>query len=134
MKLLKALSIILVAHTLLFATCSKKDDVVSVGTGGNITGSWRVSFYWDNTKDETSKFSGYSFTFNSNGQLTAVKGSTTVTGSWTETGTKLIIDFGANPVLSDMNDDWLKTEKTTTSIKVKDDNPARDERLEFVKN
>lgn len=134
MKLLKALSVILVAHTLLSSTCSKNDDVVSPGTGGNIAGSWKVSYYWDNTKDETAKFSGYAFTFNSNGQLTAVKGSNTVTGSWTETSSKLIIDFGADPVLSDMNDDWLKTEKTITTIKVKDDNPARDERLEFVKN
>jgi hypothetical protein len=133
MKLLKALSVIMVAHTLLSSTCSKNDDVVSPGTGGNITGAWKVSFYWDNTKDETSDFNGYAFTFNSNGQLVAVKGSATVTGSWTETSSKLIIDFGADPVLSELNDDWLKTEKTTTSIKVKDDNPARDERLEFVK-
>jgi hypothetical protein len=132
MKLLKAFALILVAQTLIFSTCSKDDDTV-IAPGGDVTGNWKVNFYWDNTKDETYKFSGYSFVFNSSGVISAINGGTTVNGTWSETGSKLIIDFGTHPVLSDMNDDWLKTEKTTGSIKLKDDNPARDERLEFVK-
>jgi hypothetical protein len=133
MKLIKALLAIFAAHTLLFATCSKNDDVVQPGSGGNIAGTWRISMYWDN-KDETAHFTGYTFSFNSNGQLTATNGSGTVTGSWTETSNKLIVDFGAHPILGELNDDWQKVEKTTTSIKLKDDNPAQDDRLEFVKN
>jgi hypothetical protein len=132
MKLLKALSIVLVAHTLLSSTCSKKDDDVA-GAGGNISGSWRIALYWDNT-DETADFAGYRFTFNGNGQLMATHTNGTVTGSWTETGSKLIIDFGTHPVLSELNDDWLKVDKTASVIKLKDDNPAQDDRLEFVKN
>jgi hypothetical protein len=134
MKLLKALVIIFAAHTLLSSTCSKDDDVIAPGSGGNITGNWKVTLYWDNSKDETYKFNGYTFIFNSSGVLSALYGGTTVNGTWTETGSKLIIDFGTHPVLSDLNDDWLKDEKTASSIKLKDDNPARDEKLQFVKN
>ncbi len=134
MKLLKSLVIIFAAHTLLSSTCSKNDDVITPGSGGNISGNWKVTLYWDNSKDETYKFNGYSFIFNSSGVLSALNGGTTVNGTWTETSSKLIIDFGTHPVLSDMNDDWLKDEKTTGSIKLKDDNPARDEKLQFVRN
>jgi hypothetical protein len=134
MKLFKAFAIILAAHMMLSSTCSKDDDVIAPGSGGNITGNWKVSLYYDNSKDETYKFSGYTFIFNSSGVLSAINGGTTVNGTWTETGSKLVIDFGAHPVLSDMNDDWLREEKTAASIKLKDDNPARDEKLQFVKN
>lgn len=134
MKLIKSLLVVLVAHTLLSSTCSKKDDdLVTAGAGGDISGTWRISMYWDE-KDETADFVGYTFQFNSNGQLAATKGAVTVTGSWTETGSKLIVNFGSHAVLSELNDDWLKVEKTNASIKLKDDNPAQDDRLEFVKN
>jgi hypothetical protein len=134
MKLLKAFAIIFAAHTLLSSTCSKNDDVIAPGSGGNITGNWKVTLYWDNSKDETYKFNGYTFVFNSSGVISALNGGTTINGTWTETSSKLIIDFGTHPVLSNLNDDWLKDEKTASSIKLKDDNPARDEKLQFVKN
>jgi hypothetical protein len=44
-----------------------------------------------------------------------------------------IIDFGADPILSELNDDWLKIEKSATFIKLKDDNPAQDDELHFTK-
>ena len=36
-----------------------------------------------------------------------------------------IISFGTTPVFEDLNDDWLIVEKNSTSIKLKDDNPDR---------
>ena len=36
-----------------------------------------------------------------------------------------IISFGTTPVFDDLNDDWLIVEKTNTSIKLKEDNPAQ---------
>lgn len=48
-------------------------------------GNWVITYFWDTDKDETSNFSGYSFTFNSDGSLVASKNSTTVTGSWSVT-------------------------------------------------
>jgi hypothetical protein len=45
-------------------------------------GTWRITYFWDTDKDETSNFAGYVFSFNTDGTLTAVKGSTTVSGTW----------------------------------------------------
>jgi len=36
--------------------------------------------------------------------------------------------------LSELNDDWLITEKTLTVIKLKDDNPGQDDQLHLTKN
>ena len=130
-KLLYSLLPIMALCALLITSCSKKDDVAAV-TQSPVTGSWRLSLYFDNS-DETNKFSGYNFTFNSNGQLTATNGSNTVTGTWSQGSTKFNIDFGTTAVFSDLNDDWLTVETTTSGIKLKDDNPSKDERLEFVK-
>ncbi len=118
--------------TLQSSTCSKNDDVVTINTG-SIEGSWKITLFWDE-KDETSSFTTYTFTFNSNGEVIATNGIVTSTGKWSETGEKLILDFGTDPILSELNDDWQKEEKTSTSIKLKDDNPAQDDKLQFTKN
>jgi len=73
------------------------------------------------------------FIFNSNGTVAATNGSINANGTWSQASSKFNIDFGVTPVFSDLNDDWLIVEKTATSIKLKDDNPARNEKLEFVK-
>ncbi len=59
--------------------------------------------------------------------------STTITGTWSQTGTRININF-SNAALSDLNGDWLKTEFTGTNIKLKDDSPSQDDQLYFVKN
>ncbi len=130
-NLLSALILVSLFTTLQSSSCSKDDDVAAIGPA--ISGAWKVSIYWDK-KDETSKFTGYSFVFNSGGQVVASKGAVNVNGTWSESSTKLNINFGADPVLSNINKDWLKVEKTATSIKLKDDNSASDERVEFIKN
>ncbi|MBK7433142.1 MAG: hypothetical protein IPI66_04015 [Chitinophagaceae bacterium] len=131
-NLFLALSLVTLFTTLQSSTCSKSDDVVT-NTTGTPAGTWRVSLYWD-SKDETSKFTGYNFTFAAGGQVTATNGASTVTGTWTETSTRMILDFGADPLFSKISDDYLKEEKTSVSIKLKDDNPLKDEKVQFVKN
>jgi hypothetical protein len=126
-------ALVIIFTMLLFSSCSKKDDAAVINSTPAITGTYRISFYWDK-KDETSNFSGYNFTFNSGGQATATKGGTTVKGTWSETSTKFIVDFGTDAVLSDLNDDWQIVEKTATSIKLKDDNPLQDDQVTFTKN
>jgi hypothetical protein len=66
--------------------------------------------------------------------VTAVKGASTINGSWSESSTRFVLNFGTDPVFSKLNQDWLKTEKTATTLKLKDDNPGKDEKLEFIKN
>jgi hypothetical protein len=108
--------------------CSNDDDNNPPAPDGN----WKVVYYWDE-KDETSDFSSYSFVFNSNGTVSATNGGIIVTGIWSESSTKFTLNFGADPLLSELNDDWLKIERTSSSIKLKDDNPAQDDQLYFQK-
>lgn len=123
----------IVLSTFILISCSKKDDVVTVPLNTTIEGTWRVNLYFDNNSDETSKFSGYNFTFNSNGQISATNGSNSVSGTWSQGSNRFYINFGTTAVFSDLNDNWLLVEKTTASIKMKDDNPAKNEQLNFVK-
>lgn len=96
------------------------------------TGQWVVQFYWDQ-KDETADFSGYTFEFQSGGVLKATRSGASVNGTWSESSSDFTIDFGADPQLSKISDKWLKTEKSSTVIKLKDDNPAQDDQLHFAK-
>jgi hypothetical protein len=131
MKLLSSLLLVVAINSILAFSCSKNDNS---GTAGNIntTGNWRVTLFWDK-KDETAKFTGYTFIFSSGGQVTANIGATTVTGSWSESDTRLQISFGTDPLLSSLNKNWLKESISTTLMSLKDDNPASDERVQFSK-
>lgn len=127
-----ALGLVTLFTTLQSSTCTKSDDIIT-NTTGTPAGTWRLSLYWD-SKDETYKFAGYNFTFNTGGQVSASNGSATITGTWSESSSRLTLDFGADPLFSKISDDYLKEEKTNASIKLKDDNPLKDEKVQFVKN
>lgn len=119
---------------LLFIVVSCKRESVNSNNTTALSGTWRINYYWDQ-KDETSNFTSYYFMFNSGGILMAhTNTGSTITGTWSETSTKFTINFGSNPVLSDLNSEWLKTERTGTVIKLKDDNPSQDDQLHFIKN
>ena len=113
--------------TSLLNSCSKSDDISNSVTSGK----WKVSLFYD-TGDETSNFSGYAFTFHDGGHLEATNGATTINGTWSQGSNKLIINFGTTPIFDDLNDDWLVEEQTSTSIKLKDDNPTQDDKLQFT--
>jgi hypothetical protein len=132
-NLVLALVMVTIFTTLQSSSCSKKDDVAVINNTTAIAGTYRISFYWDK-KDETSDFAGYNFSFGSGGQATATKGSTTVKGTWSESSSKFIIDFGTDAVLSELNDDWQIVEKSATTIKLKEDNPLQDDQVTFIKN
>ena len=122
-----------------FASCKKEDKSKVSPVGGTaIGGDWRVSYFYDNDKDETSDYNGYVFRFNSNGSMTATRSGQTTNGSWNETSDdgfkKFIISLNtSDDKLTELNDDWVLESKTSTEIKLKDDNPARNEQLHFVK-
>lgn len=64
-----------------------QDPTVSIQavTDIAVSGSWTISSYVDSGTNETSDYTGYSFTFNADGSLIAENGSTTVTGTWSVT-------------------------------------------------
>ena len=114
------------------ATACNQDD----STNSNQTkvvntvssGTWRITYFNDTDKDETTNFTGYNFTFGSS--LTATKGSTTYTGTWSVTDSNSNDDtmddlhfnilFTAPPDFEDLSDDWKILEMTDTKIKLVD--------------
>ena len=129
---MKKLSVLAILISCLFVACQNNSNSTIITEG-----TWRVAHYTDSGKDETSDFAGYTFTFKSNGQFVATVGSTTTTGTWSETSSntpRLIIAIAGTKQLDEISDDWILVEKTTTSIKIKDDNAASMEEFHLVKN
>lgn len=94
-------------------------------------GTWRVTNFTDNGINETATFNGYTFTFGSNGILTAVKDSNTHTGMWSVTADDsnddnpsndidFNIAFGSPVDFIDLNDDWDITERNANKISLID--------------
>lgn len=131
----KFLSLALFAVT--FMSCHKDDDNNNNNPGQVTDGTWHVSLFTDSGNNETSDFSGYSFTFKKDGTVIAVKGNTNKSGTWSS-GSKFIIDLGAksdsNKPLGELTDDWKIISITSTDIKLGDDNPSSGELLTFTKD
>jgi hypothetical protein len=104
------------------------------------SGTWRVTLFTDSGNDETSDFTGFTFTFSDNGSVNAVKNGLTKNGAWsvnTSSG-KFNIDLGlkvdSNKPLGELTDDWKIISTTETEIKLTDDNAGSNEFLTFTKN
>ncbi len=84
----------IILSTLWIAGCTSDDSSENTGnldamvqeiTDMVVSGSWIVTSFIDSGVDETDDFSGYVFTFNANGSLTASNGTNTIEGSWSIT-------------------------------------------------
>ena len=118
-----------VAFLVLLTACANKDDdgvLVSMSAEQlqSIVQStnWEITYFYDTDHEETSNFSGYSFSFNEDGTLVAVNGNTTVTGTWSindNSGSSsdddgnsstndndLNIFFASPEEFEDLTDDW----------------------------
>lgn len=73
-------------------------------------GTWYVDKFLEDGDDETAEFNGYDFTFFSNQQVLAVKGSQTVDGIWivTVTGQDLNFEFDMDSPINRADDDEYK--------------------------
>ena len=119
------LGCLLMLSLMLFSsTCSTDDDANDNNNIAEIqniknqaqSGSWIVTYYFDTDQDETSNFQGYSFTFNSDGELVAVKDSETVEGTWSVTASNSNVDsnddidfnisFLSPANFEELSDDW----------------------------
>lgn len=133
---MKRYLLILFSTALIFGTsCTRSlDNNPSVATSG----TWRVSLFTDSGNNETGDFSGYTFTFNSDGSLVAVKSSLSKTGSWNSSSGKFTIDLGpkdnTNKPLGELTDDWKIISTSDSEIKLTDDNSSSAEFLTFTKN
>ena len=132
--------ILLLSAVLFISTgCSSNDDDELFNTVSEIasindnasSGTWIITYYYDTDHEETSNFTGYSFTFGSNGILTASNGVNIYTGSWSVTDDSssstsssddidFNIAFSSPPDFEELTEDWEITSHTSTKIVLKD--------------
>ncbi len=137
--------LILLALVITMASCSKSNDDNSGPSNTNnkvdqVSGDWKVTYYFDSGKDETHYFSGYSFVFGQDGTLTATGNNSTFTGTWwigssssddDNSSNKLNIMITGNYAMDELQDDWLIVSLTDKEISLKDDGDNSDEQLRF---
>ncbi|WP_298895237.1 hypothetical protein [uncultured Psychroserpens sp.] len=135
--------LILLSFSLMSFSCSDDDDgnpndnsqqIAQIETTVE-SGTWRITNFNDSGQNETSDFTGYDFTFNSDGSLVATNGSTTMTGTWSVTDDSNSNDdsssdddidfniFFAVPETNnfeDLNDDWDIVSTSSTRIELID--------------
>ena len=123
---MKSIYIILLAIAVTATACKKDEDPLSPGnTSSTLTsGTWKVSYYYDKDKDETSHYSIYTFEFLNDGDLRIVGTRSEHTGSWSTYNSdgysKMNINAGSTDPLSDLNDDWKIIENSDSKIKLED--------------
>lgn len=139
MKILLKATLVIFIYTGLAMSCNKDDDnsqqqntTIPQTINTAQSGSWKITYFFDSDQNETNHFTGYVFTFNENGSLVAVKGSTTVTGTWSVTGSNSSDDDGgssdtdfniffASPAdFEDLSDDWDIISVSNSKIKLTD--------------
>mgnify|MGYP001824628399 CR=1 FL=1 len=118
-------SLLLVSFLMLLSLSCSSDDSTNQSDNSleiqNIkntvtSGSWSLTYFFDTDKEETSNFSGYSFTFNSDGKLIAINNSVTIEGDWSVTDSNsndgssddidFNITFSAPSNFQELSDDW----------------------------
>ncbi|UOK43840.1 MULTISPECIES: hypothetical protein [Flavobacterium] len=118
--------------------CSDDDDNSSSPSNNNQTieeikkevmsGTWRITYFFDTDSDETSNFNGYNFTFGSNSILTATNGGNTNVGAWSVTDSNsgddspddidFNIVFAGPPDFAELSEDWHILEHTDTKLRL----------------
>lgn len=139
-KLLK-LSVLILSITL-FNSCNKDDNDVSPNNSSDLLkkGTWRITFYINSGKDETGDFSGYGFSFNNSGNVTANNGTNNVSGVWgtrkDDGKTKLDLNFGNTAKFESLNDDWIVLKQSSNTIELEDISGGNGgiDKLTFSKN
>ncbi len=140
MKIKIASMFVIIMYIVTVAACSKDDNnnnpqqntTVQQSETTAQNGSWKVTYFFDTDHEETNHFTGYTFTFNENGSLVAVNGSTTVTGTWSVTDgnssdddggssdTDFNIFFASPPDFEDLSDDWDIISVSNSKIELTD--------------
>jgi hypothetical protein len=85
-------------------------------------GQWYVSGYLQNDSDITASFSGYLFKFDANNTLTAINGTLSAAGQWSDNiaARTITTDFpGASTPLVNLNETWKITDSYTDSVAAK---------------
>jgi hypothetical protein len=139
MKIITKIILAFFIYTGLAMSCDKDDDntqqletTVQQTQNTAQSGSWKITYFFDSDQNETNHFNGFTFTFNENGSLVGVNGSTTITGTWSVTDSNSSDDdggssdvdfnifFASPPDFEDLSDDWDIISVTNSKIELTD--------------
>jgi hypothetical protein len=127
---MKKFIIILIAFIAL-TSCTKVDDSSSlikevVNTAS--AGTWKITYFFDTDKEETTNFSDYSFIFGSSNSLSASNGSLTHIGNWnvvddnsnddSPSDIDFVISFSTPVSFTDLSEDWKIISRTSEKIEL----------------
>lgn len=120
----------------IFMACSNSDDDPGMDTiqdqiENNVqSGTWIITYFNDSGVNETSNFSGFTFTFGANGVLTATSSSVSYTGTWSISDSNSNDDsqddldfniyFNLTNDFEDLVDDWDIQSQTSSKIELMD--------------
>lgn len=94
--------------------------------------NWEITSFMDSGEDETSDFGGYTFTFGTDGTVSATNGVNTYTGTWSigrnssddddesDVEFNLFFDVSDEHDFEDLNDDWDVLTFTTSTVTLQD--------------
>lgn len=112
---------------LLFASCSKSDTTAITTTQVSNTatsGTWKITYYFNSSLDKTSNYSGYTFTFSSNGTVSASNGILSIPGTWSvgvdDSKVKVFLTFTNPASFAQLSNDWEVVERTDVKIRMQD--------------
>ena len=136
LKLISILTLIVVFNVA--SMCSDDDNSNTAADPSPVintvtSGTWRITLYEDSGVNETTNYSNYIFTFNTNGVLTAAN-STSFNGTWSVTSSNSNddnpdndLDFNIafvapapNSFTDDLTDDWDVISHTANRIPLVD--------------
>lgn len=125
--------LVLLVMAITLAHCSKEEVQQNLVTKAMTDGQWVVQQFTENSMDVSSEFSPYVFQFFENGQVKAINGTTTITGSWTGDANARTITSSftaANSTLQRLNDTWRIFNNTFTMVEA---NPTTTSRIAYLK-
>ncbi len=113
-----------------FAACSGIGDYTTAVSATPVVtkGTWKVKLYTGPDKDQSAEFSGYSFSFDPNGEIKATKNNVIISGNWFEDDIqkRITINLDTNdPALTKLNNNWNISAITKTGVSLQNtENPS----------
>ncbi|TAH02480.1 MAG: hypothetical protein EAZ17_03600 [Sphingobacteriales bacterium] len=135
-KHLIALIFIFLPAGLLLSGCSKEDVQKDIILKAMTSGRWIVSTFTETGSDFSADFTPWEFQFFENETVQAIKGTTTITGSWTANvdARTITASFPAgDATVARLNDTWLIYNNTFTLVEANPLNTSRNAYLKLNK-
>jgi hypothetical protein len=147
-KYLNILVVSAIPFLLGMVSCSKSSYNSNTNTNNAVTaeltaGKWVISSFTQKTEDKTSKFSGITFVFSSDGSVSADDNGKTTKGSWhyspavtyygSSSKEALSINLGTAKPFDLLAKTWNLVSSSSTAIKVDSPEVLEDEHVQFSK-